>query len=338
MNVFEAMKGFSMYHCLYVGLSTGIFSCFNMHSNSGLDIDIICHDAHLYEPFTKIWLDTALAFGVLEYSNEKYFVSQECVPFLMDDKDVRYQGDLIRIFVDHLSQDMRNQPDHMRSGAYFPFSNHASEFVELISKRGYLRAKTFITSFIQKNKAIEDIFSSTSIILDIGCGSGSFIKGLSESYAHPKYIGIDEDRKSIELAKLCLKENQSFYLGQIEGTDIPYDIDCITMILALHEIDSKNRLSVLKKCFSRLAPGGYLLVMEFPYPDDKSEFSNPKFLMGTLDQYFEMTWGTEHIGWSDQKKLIENAGFHQVTRYFLDDGIYMTISAIKPKDNINGLS
>ncbi len=332
MNVLESMKGFAMYHCLYVGVKTGIFEYINRADNKKVNTSEISDKLHLHPEYVDIWFNTALAFGVLEYKSDIYLVKKEFEPFLLDKNDVRYQGDLIRIFVDHLSVDMRKQPEFMLSGNEYLFSDHSHEFVELISKRGYLRSKTFIENFLKQNAIIESVFLNKSKIVDVGCGSGSFLQGLNDCYPLPNYFGVDEDEKSVEIAKKIDGDNIKFILGRIEDTELGNDIDCIIMVLALHEINDSNRINVLEKCYSRLSAGGYLLIMEFPYPEDPSEFSDNKYLMGTLDQYFEMIWGTKHIGWSEQESIIRKAGFENINRLFLEDGIYMVISSRKPLD------
>ncbi len=143
-------------------------------------------------------------------------------------------------------------------------------------------------------------------------------------------MGIDVDETSIELAKESdFAAQVSFIHGDIGEIHVSEQIDLIAMMLTLHEIDSSARANVLRTCHEQLSPDGRIVIMEFLYPEKASEFNDSRFQMGILDQYFEMLWGTEQIGWSIQSNLLKSAGFKNIERYFIEDTPYVVITATK---------
>jgi len=328
MNIQEALKGYTISHCLYVGIKSGIFDIISKYDNKGVTPDIIVNDLKLNRRYVQIWLNTAYAFGFFNLKDDKYYLLDGYKDFLLDDTNPKYQGEMLKIFIDHLSHDMRNQPEFMKNDKKYSFSEHDMEFVELVSKRGYLRSQSMIYNYIENNGELLNIFKKNSIVCDVGGGTGSFLSGLKEKYPEPKYICIDSDEKSINIG-LSLNNEIEYIYGDIVNTNIKKNIHCIIMVLTLHEIKSNSRINVLKKCYEQLVPGGKILIMEFPYPEKASEFNDSRYIMGILDQYYEMIWDTKQIGWSVQKELLELSGFKNIRKNFLSDGIYVLIEAEK---------
>jgi caffeic acid 3-O-methyltransferase len=331
MNIQEALKGFTVCHCFYVGIKSGILGYFRGSTDEGgISAQSIAEALGMVPRRVQIWLDTAQAFGLLQYSDGQYWIADDQRPYLLDENDLRYQGELVQLFIDHLSTDMKLQGEYLKTGQHYGFSDHDPEFVKLISKRGYLRSQTMIQHVIEPNDGIRALFQRGRLICDIGCGPGAFIKGLCEKYPEPNYMGIDADETSIELAKESdFAAQVSFIHGDIGEIHISEQIDLIAMMLTLHEIDSSARANVLRTCHEQLSPDGRIVIMEFLYPEKASEFNDSRFQMGILDQYFEMLWGTEQIGWSIQSNLLKSAGFKNIERYFIEDTPYVVITATK---------
>lgn len=330
MNIMESLKGFTVAHFLYVGVKSGIFDLF-CKRGCPLRAEEVANELSLTIDYVKIWLDTGLAFGYCNLSNDAHYkIVDEYEHMLLNREHPAYLGGLIEIFVAHLSKDMRTQPEYMRNGRHYSFSEHDDEFIELISERGSLRAQIFKTEYLDKTPDSEILFQNNASVCDVGCGSGTFLGTLKSYYPSLQCIGIDQDEKSIALAKKRFsKDGISFDQADIATSQLIDDLSCITMVLSLHEINYANRSDVVKACYHKLRPNGRLFVMEFPYPETSDEYRNSRFTMGVLDQYFEMTWGTQHMGWSSQKSLIESAGFSEVSKTFLENTPYMVITAIK---------
>jgi len=298
---------------------------------AGICITRLSDELKLKSSYVQTWADTAQAFDIITCQNGMYRLTPGFSDLLANDSNTQYQGEMIQILVDHLSRDMKLQAEYMKTGASLTFSDHDPEMVRLISQRGALRAKSFTENYLRKNQEYERLFHECDLhICDIGCGSGAFIKALSRSFPKLKFTGIDADKNSIDLATSDQElGNVDFIFQHIEKVDCASKFDIIFMILTLHEIAPESRTQVLSNCHKWLRTGGKIFVMEFPFPENEKEVSDSRFQMGIIDQYFEMIWGSKHIGWSTQRTLLHEAGFMNIERTFLSDNTYMVISGDK---------
>ncbi len=324
MNIAESMKWYVIYNCLYVGIKSWIFDYIWENKNTW----ITAKDIPLAPKYVQIWLNTAYSLWYFEIRDWKYFLKKEYENQLLNKESPAYQWELICLFVEHLSKDMTTQPKYMKNWEKYTFWEHNKEFIDLLYKRWIQRAKTFINNIWKDYEKL--IFSKKSNICDIWCGSWGFIFTLNEKYNKPEYFGIDTDEKSIKIANSKNKfPNINFNKWNFIDTSFETPFDCIIMVLCLHEILPEQRQKVINECYKKLNKNWVLLIMEFPYPSSQQDFNNPQYLMWILDQYFEMTWGTEHINWEEQQELLQNAWFKNIKRKFFDDNVYMLISAEK---------
>lgn len=130
-------------------------------------------------------------------------------------------------------------------------------------------------SFGEFTKAMEDLtnqalrlaqVTSSSRIIDIGCGFGGTINRLNQTLENAQLIGLNIDPRQIELAKqLCgkgIRGNQiSFTVADAQDTRLPADsFDNALVIECLVHIP--NREQFLREMFRVLKPGGTLFTTE----------------------------------------------------------------------------
>lgn len=90
--------------------------------------------------------------------------------------------------------------------------------------------------------------SQNDVIIDLGCGHGKILHGLSSSIRLG--IGIDHHKEHIHVAKTRFSaSNLKYYLGEIESTKWPFDSVCDVVILSHvleHIADSTGLLNRLQ--------------------------------------------------------------------------------------------
>ena len=97
-------------------------------------------------------------------------------------------------------------------------------------------------------------------ILDIGCGNGSLLRNIKERYNYfGKIVGTDISSEAIELAKQHFQEAE-YYVCDPSAEPFPFDdrFQIATCCEVLEHIE--DYLSVLKKIWEILEPGGFLLI------------------------------------------------------------------------------
>jgi 2-polyprenyl-3-methyl-5-hydroxy-6-metoxy-1,4-benzoquinol methylase len=125
--------------------------------------------------------------------------------------------------------------------------------------RAYLRIKLKICPLI----ALETHFPREGTIIDLGCGNGLFSNILSLGSPVRQVIGIDLDRKKIEVANQTKATGShiTYQIGDVVEADYPQG-DVFTLIDVLYLIPYDKQDIILQKCYKALRPGGILIVKE----------------------------------------------------------------------------
>ncbi len=158
------------------------------------------------------------------------------------------------------------------------------------------------------NKKLKN-FSKKRKILDIGCGTGTELNVLKK---YGQVTALDMDITALNIIK---KENCNIVEGNIENIELAKEnYDCICCFDILEHINNDEK--VLKKIYSALKPGGYLL------------FTVPAFgyLFSTHDKY------SGHIRRYTKKDLqikLNNNYFKKINLGFWNFFLFIPIALIR---------
>lgn len=332
INIAQSIRGFIEVYLLNTGMRFDIFSI--LHNAKGLTTQELAEKLAIKEKYATMWCNTAYAFNVLEKEGGKFFLKKELHEILANKDSTQYMGDVIRGLASYYGKDMENQYDFIKSDKSFPFYEHDKGLVEIVVRRGKQRGNLFLEKVIPLVEGLEEDLSTGLNVLDVGCGGGSFIIKLAETFIKSRFTGVDIDYKSIQTAKEEISKNDfneriSFLQTSAHEIDFFEKFDAITMNLVLHEVDPSHREELIGKLYKALKQNSKLIILEFPYPEEDQDFFDPNYGMGIIDQFFEITWGTEHLTWSQQKALLSKYGFNNMKRTFLGDNAYVLITAEK---------
>lgn len=100
------------------------------------------------------------------------------------------------------------------------------------------------------------------------------------------------------------------------------------MIQVLHETRQEVRETILERAHGALRPGGLLLIIDEPYPHDKS--SLPKAPAAALTQFVEIFMGNVLLSPESQKQLVEEAGFEVLSQMIPAPGLICITIAQRP--------
>lgn len=128
-------------------------------------------------------------------------------------------------------------------------------------------------------KQIQSNLNSKPILLDIGCGTGSFLRSLSDLVT--KAEGVDLSAGMIHEAKKRSQTFSNLNFSKIDGPHLPFEnnsFDVVTSVLSFRYLDWDP---ILQEILRVLKPNGYLLVVDMvAAPLKLSEV--PRFLIDKL--------------------------------------------------------
>jgi len=168
--------------------------------------------------------------------------------------------------------------------------------------RIYLRLRPYIVPF----EIIEKHVPNKGNVVDVGCGFGIFANFLALHSKERNVVGIDLNKKRINLANEIFGNlsNLNFFDGDITDIKIP-KANVITAVDVLHHIPSKElQLKLLLSCYSVLSEDGKLLVKDL---DTKPYW---KYLFNYIHDYL-ITKGEKVLYQNKDamKNLLIEAGF-----------------------------
>jgi len=141
-----------------------------------------------------------------------------------------------------------------------------SEIAEYYDKVRHVRADVWIPKIVQYGK-----IENGSLVLDVGCGTGSFAISLSTSQnAH--VFSVDESSKMLKKA-LTKDKNRKVYWVLSDAHQLPFKnncFDCVYMTLAIHHFGNKEL--ALREVFRVLRKGGSCVIMTLSHYRIKRHF------------------------------------------------------------------
>ena len=327
-------KGFMATHLINIGNKVGVFEKLDEKKGEGLTVADLATELGVHEPYLKFWCQTAYYFEILDCDDQGKFKLQPFLDEILGDKS-HFRNYLANITmdVDILGILLKDASEYFKTGkSVKAFAD--PEFARI----GYAPTKNIYLAFLfmifPKNEHLKELLDKGIKFLDIGCGDGTLIVQFANAFENSKFVGINPDIHGVKLAKATISQmelEERVAVENIGGENLSYkdEFDMACMVVTLHEISPDVRESVVEKAYQALKSGGYIIILDFPYPSDFEDFRNPKYEYATLDQFYETTLGTVHLNNDEQNEILTRAGFRDIQRIPIGKGMFDFITAIK---------
>jgi tRNA (cmo5U34)-methyltransferase len=203
------------------------------------------------------------------------------------------------------------------------FESEAKEFDDIIIK--------LIPYYNQMIEALIDSIhfdnDATIRIIDLGCGTGTISKRISEKYPNSKIICLDVASNMIDIAKHKLSGHNDveFITGDFSKIDTNEKYDVIVSSLALHHLENdKEKRDFYTKVYDSLTDFGIfynadVVLASTDYLQDVNmnrwiEFINKRVSMDEILNKWIPTYNAEDrpAKLLDQLKWLEDIGFNSV--------------------------
>ncbi len=312
-------KGFLATYLINIGNESGIFEALK-NAKNGLTIGELATNLALYEPYVKIWCNTAYFFEILDCDNENRFKFQPFLDKILGDKsDFRNRLSFIKLTVSVFGERMKVAPELYKSGNRIDdFTAQHSDLVAQSTKPIHILMRNFISQD-SRNSHIKQKLDQGIEYLDIGCGGGNFIIQLAKMFKNSKFIGIDADNHEIEMAT---KEIAELKLGDqisvecLKGQDIQFDnrFGIVSLVAILHELPADIRLNIVKKAYQALKNNGVLMIFDFSYPEKIEDLRNPNYEQAIIHQFIDTLLDTNVLTAQQLDAILTDVGFKDIQR------------------------
>jgi len=328
-------KGYRATHVIDIGMRFGMLEAL-AEAPEGMTVSELSLKLMLYEPYIKVWCQTAYHFEILDGDERGRFRLQ---PFL---------DEILGLGMSLYQHPNRaEQPDHGQIPQ--EYESPLSGFIRFgrsvqtgktpdasfATYRGTVNIPTIFSSMIfPKTGDIKEKLEQGIRFLDIGCGSGNLIIEFARIFKKSTFKGIDPDYYGIESADKAtsdLRIEDQITVEDMSGEEMSFneEFEMASLILTLHEVLPDVRSEVLLKAYQALTKGGHLIVLDYPYPDRLEDFRNPIYNYGIIEQYFEAVNGIVHLSGNQQDRLLREAGFGEIRRTRVANDMFDFIIAVK---------
>jgi len=327
-------RGFMATHLINIGHKVGVFEKLNEKKEEGSTVAELASELGVHEPYLKFWCQTAYHFELLNCDDQGKYKLQPFLDEILGDKS-HFRNYLANITmdVDLLGTGLVEAHEYFKTGKTIESFNEPE-----ISRIAYETTNNIYLAFLfmilPKNEHLKEQLDRGIKFLDIGCGNGSLIIQFANAFPNSKFVGISPDVYGIDTAKdkiaeLGLEERVS--VEAIGGENLTYKdgFDMVSMVVTLHEISPDIRESVVEKTYQALKSGGYIMILDFPYPSNFKDLRNPIYEYAILDQFYETAMGTVHLNNNEQNELLTKTGFRDIQRMPVGKGMFDFITAVK---------
>jgi 2-polyprenyl-3-methyl-5-hydroxy-6-metoxy-1,4-benzoquinol methylase len=203
-------------------------------------------------------LDVGLSIKELAYKNGLYSIAGKRSKAIAG-KEGDMLAAMIQANITYYSSVYRSAADRMRGA---PLGNDLEKIGGLVARFSKI-GEPFIKSFIK-----DIVIGKDSIrILDVGCGSGIFLQSFFNANQTASGIGIDMDEMVVKQAqknieKWGLNDRFRIIVGDIlvPPNSLEGSFDLITLFNILYYFPSEERLELLRRLRSMLAPHGTIAI------------------------------------------------------------------------------
>lgn len=302
-----------------IGLKSGLFRAIADAGDTGTTDDALVEQLGDHPRYVRVWCLGAYAFELLAWDAASgYRLAPHLTSLLLDPADPQFMGGRM-LFYTALYEDYLTFPDHLRSGAVWPRSDHDPFILRALQAMTTPDCVMITEHVLPQAPDTLAVLEAGGRLLDIGAGGGAHVIHYAQRFPESDVVGLEPDEQSIDNARRAVGEAALGYraervVGDANTLDADRAFDLVTMNITLHETGGVEEYrNVLDRVRRALKPGGAVVVSEIPYPDEPTTYrSNPVYRAMAGVQLHEALIGCGMITQGQLGELLEDAGFDKV--------------------------
>lgn len=144
----------------------------------------------------------------------------------------------------------------------------------LSSPQVYNLSQRLVTKPARRRKFVREFIGATpsARILDIGCGTGTFLEDLPAGVG---YVGYDMEPRYIEYASRRYKDRGVFHCRRVSEQEVREGekFDIVLALGILHHLNNEEALQLFGLAAESLKTGGHLVTLDPTYCDGQSRMA-----------------------------------------------------------------
>jgi SAM-dependent methyltransferase len=294
----------------HVGRRAGLFEAIAKRPISAADL---AAQAKLDSKAVEAWCSSAAALGFVKQKGNKVSVPVRMKEVLLDKKSANYLGGQFS-YLALRSLEYGALDGLLRTGA----TREMTSAFEAITEATDWDHHAFLSAVKRgRNKKLHVMLSRGCRVLDVGCGTGTFIDKLYGVYPRSSFVGVepsDAVHKAMEMAA-----GKPVEILRQTGEAMAFEGEFDLAYLGESLYAAKDKQAIVSNCHRALKKGGTVAIVEGLLPAKVNDES--RLIMGMqLDFALQ---GHRFMTQKEVQTLLKNAGFSRPTFEDFGGSLYL---------------
>lgn len=311
---FKKMWGYSVgfygVWVAHVGRKAGLFEAIAKRPISPADLAV---QAKLDQKAVEAWCSSAAALGFLKQKGKKMHLPARMKEALLDKKSANYLGGQFS-YLALRSLEYGALESLLRTGD----TREMTSTFEAITEATDWDHNAFLSAVKRgKNKKLHTMLSRGCRVLDVGCGTGTFIEKLYFAYPKSLLVGVEPSDAVHKAMEMAAGKPVEILRQTGEAMAFADEFDLAYLGESLYA--AKDKQAIVSNCHRALKRGGAIAIVEGLLPakvDDES-----RLIMGMqLDFALQ---GHRFMTQKETEALLKAAGFARISFEDFGGSLYL---------------
>ena len=325
-DLLDSLGGFYRSWLVYLGLELGLFEALRGAGDAGLTPAELATATSCHPEAIDLWAWAADAHALAELEDGRLRVDRDVAATLLDRDRVGYLGgQFIHGVVATLDWD--GMVEFFRSGS--PRRERPDRYRVAIERLTAQDVSVFFQEALAAMpQAVADL-SAGGRVVDVHCGGGRWLIAMAQRFPRLDLVGVEAERDSVERARANVEAaglGHRISILHAPAAELaasgPYALAYFQY--ALHQLG--DAAGVLRAAWSSLAPGGRLVVLDWPLPSDPDEFRTRHGELIAGVQLDELYQGTALVTREQCRSWFSEAGLPDPTLVDLPSGASLIVA------------
>ncbi len=297
----------------HVGRRVGLFEAIAKHPVSS---DALARQQGLDRQAVRAWCSAAGALGFLKSRGKKLYLPSRMKEVLLDKKSPLYLGGQFS-YIALRSLKYGALEDLVKTGRT---RGMASSFEAIVEATDWDH-NTFLSA-IRRDRLHKMLLTGCKV-LDVGCGTGTFIEKMLQEYPHSSFVGVepsDAVHRAMEMAA-----GKPVEILRQKGEEMSFENEFDLVYLGESLYAASDKQAIVSNCFRALKMKGSMAIVEGLLPEKADDES--RLIMGMqLDFALQ---GHRFMTRKEITSLLKRAGFARIDFTDFGGSLYL-VTAEKP--------
>jgi ubiquinone/menaquinone biosynthesis C-methylase UbiE len=271
-DLLASLGGFYRSWLIYLGLELGLFEALRSAGREGLTQAELATRTGTHAEAIDLWSWAADAHQLAELEDGRLRVDPELAATLLDrDRTGYLGGQFVHGVVATLDWD--GMLEFFRTGA--PIRERPDRYRTAIERLTQQDIAVFFQEALAELPQAVAELSRGGRVVDVHCGGGRWLIAMARRFPAIELVGVEFEEDSVARARQHVEDEGlgdriRIVQAEISKLTEPGTYNLVYFQYALHQLP--DALTGLRTAWEALAPGGRLVVLDWPLPSDPEEF------------------------------------------------------------------